>query len=316
MTIKTYAVLIVGYQRVAAIQSILEKCLEAEVKHVLLSIDYPKVQSPDALLNNLQIRDLASQFKQRFESLEARFFEKNIGCSANVLSSCDWAFNQFTEVAVLEDDCQPSLGFFDYCEESKKFLKSRSDVLLACGTQFVPPDIKGPSAYLSKYMLTWGWFTDREHWETIKRELINQSQAYKRNKKNFNIDQIYWREGARRAFEGYVDVWDTPVVYIINEGSYFSLLPPKNLISNIGNDSVATHTRNDRVWTNAVQNEFSGEDFGIPVFNIKADLWLKKNLYKIGFRHMFSTKFTKILDRFRNPKLAQLVIRWTYASKL
>lgn len=316
MSVKTYAVLIVGYQRVDAIQSILEKCLEAEVKNVLLSIDFPKVQTPDALVRNAQIRDLASKFEPHFDNFETRFLDKNIGCSANVLSSCDWAFNQYKEVAVLEDDCQPSLGFFEYCEESRKFLKSRNDVLLACGTQFVPADVKGPSAYLSKYMLTWGWFTDREHWEIIKRELTHHSQAYKRNNFNFISERIYWREGARRAFEGYVDVWDTPLVYVLNEGSYFSLLPPTNLISNIGNDSVATHTRNDGVWTNAIQNEFSGEDFGVPTVNIEADLWLKKNLYKIRFRHVFSTKFTKIQDKFRDPKLAQLLIRWTSASKL
>ena len=316
MTRKTFAVLIVGYQRVEAIQSILEKCLEAEINCVLLSIDFPKVQTPESLSRNAQIRDLASKFEPHFDSFKARFLDKNIGCSANVLSSCDWAFDQYKEVAVLEDDCQPSVGFFDYCEESKNFLKSRSEVLLACGTQFVPADVKGSSAYLSKYVLTWGWFTDREHWETIKRELTIHSQAYKRNKLIFSNERIYWREGARRAFEGYVDVWDTPLVYIMNEGSYFSLLPPTNLISNIGNDSVATHTRSDKVWTNAITNDFSQEDFGIPRVNIKADLWLKKNLYKIRFRHFISTNFTKIQDRFRAPKYAQLLIRWDYASKL
>ena len=316
MSVKTYAVLIVGYQRVDAIQSILEKCLEAEVKNVLLSIDFPKVQTPDALTRNTQIRDLASKFEPHFESFKTRFLDKNIGCSANVLSSCEWAFNQFKEVAVLEDDCQPSLGFFDYCEEARKFLKSRNEVLLACGTQFVPVGVKGPSAYLSKYALTWGWFTDREHWEIIKRELVFYSEEYKKRKSILASERIYWREGARRAYEGYVDVWDTALVYMINEGSYFSLLPPTNLISNIGNDSVATHTRTDRIWTNAIQTEFSQEHFGIPTISLEADLWLKKNFYKIRFRHVFSTKFTKIQDIFRKPKFTELQIRWTSASKL
>ena len=133
---------------------------------------------------------------------------------------------------------------------------------------------------------------------------------------NFVSEKVYWREGARRAFEGYVDVWDTPLVYVINKGSYFSLLPPTNLISNIGNDSVATHTRNDGVWTNATQNDFSKEDFGVPSVNVEADLWLKKNLYKIRFRHLFSTSFTKIKDKFRNPKFEQLTTRWARATNL
>jgi hypothetical protein len=93
-------------------------------------------------------------------------------------------------------------------------------------------------------------------------------------------------------------------------------LPPTNLISNIGNDSVATHTRSDRMWTNAIQNEFLREDFGVPIVNLKADLWLKKNLYKIRLRHAFSTKFTRIQDRFREPKFTDLLTRWEGASKL
>ncbi len=101
MSVKTYAVLIVGYQRVDAIQSILEKCLEAEVRNILLSIDFPKVQTPDALLRNAQIRELASKFESHFENFKTRFLDKNIGCSANVLSSCDWAFSQYKGVAVL-----------------------------------------------------------------------------------------------------------------------------------------------------------------------------------------------------------------------
>ena len=316
MTVKTYAVLIVGYQRVEAIRSILEKCLEAEVKSVLLSLDFPKVQTPEALLRNSQIRDLASKFAPHFDNFKTRFLDRNVGCSANVLSSCDWAFDQYKEVAVLEDDCQPSISFFDYCEVSKEFLKSRTEVLLACGTQFVPADVKGSSAYLSKYALTWGWFTDREHWEKIKRELVFYSQEYKKTKSVLSNERIYWREGARRAFEGYVDVWDTALVHILNERSYFSILPPTNLISNIGNDSVATHTRADRTWTNAIRNEFSQEDFGVPMINLEADLWLRKNLYKIRLRHIFTTKFTKIKDRFRKPEFANLITRWSSASKL
>lgn len=316
LAVKTYAVLIVGYQRVSAIQSILEKCIEAEVRNVLLSIDFPKDQTPDALFRNAQIRELAVKFEPHFDNLKTRFLDRNIGCSANVLSSCDWAFGQYEEVAILEDDCQPSVSFFDYCEEAKIFLKSTDDVLLACGTQFVPSSVKGPAAYLSKYALTWGWFTDRKHWETIKRELVFYSQEHKKTKYVLDKERIYWREGARRAFEGYVDVWDTALLYMINESSYFSLLPPTNLISNIGNDSVATHTQNDRMWTNAIQNEFSKEEFGNPTTNHEADLWLKKNLYKIGMRHIFSTKFTRVQDRFREPKLSVLLLRWNSASKL
>ncbi len=316
MATKTFAVLIVGYQRVDAIRSILEQCLAAEVRDVLLSLDFPKVVTTETLANNALIRNLVLEYETKFASFRSRFLETNIGCSANVLSSCDWAFKEYEAVAVLEDDCKPSLGFFEFCEESKGYLTINSQVLLACGTQFVPAAERESSSMLSKYALTWGWFTNVDRWEIIKSELLLLSQERNKSLNSFKYERIYWREGARRAYQGYVDVWDTALVAVINEGSYFALLPPTNLISNIGNDSVATHTGADKMWTNAILGKYSPEDFGIPTVNLKADVWLKENFYKISFRHLFSTRITRLRDFFRKPKFDDLLKRWAKASKL
>ena len=77
------------------------------------------------------------------------------------------------------------------------------------------------------------------------------------NISSLDYERIYWLEGARRAYQGYVDVWDTALVALINSGPFFTLLPPTNLISNIGNDSVATHTGEDTLWTNATQGTYA-----------------------------------------------------------
>jgi hypothetical protein len=313
---KTFAVLIVGYQRVDAIRSILEQCLAAEVRNVLLSLDFPKVVTTETLGNNARIRNLVVEYETKFDSFLSRFLDVNIGCSANVLSSCDWAFNQYEAVAVLEDDCKPSLGFFEFCEDSKGFLKKNNHTLLACGTQFVPVAERGSFSVLSKYALTWGWFTNADHWKAIKSEIGLLSHERGMNLNSFNYERVYWREGARRAYQGYVDVWDTALLAVINQGPYFALLPPSNLITNIGNDSVATHTGADKMWTNAAPEKYELEDFGIPAVNLKVDLWLKENLYKISFRHLFSTRITRIRDFFRKPKLDELLKRWGRASKL
>ena len=313
---KTFAVLIVGYQRVEAIRSILDQCVAAEIKNVLLSLDFPKVVTPEALKNNGLIRNLVAEYELKFDDFQNRFLDTNIGCSANVLSSCDWAFSQYNSVAVLEDDCKPSLGFFEFCQDSVGYLKTHREVLLACGTQFVPEVERGSSSILSKYALTWGWFTDADHWATIKSELLLLSHDRGLKIRSLKYEQIYWHEGARRAYQGYVDVWDTALVAVINKGSYFALLPPVNLISNIGNDSVATHTGSDTMWTNATQGRYTTEAFGDPTVNLDAELWLKKNLYKIQVGHLISTRITRLKDFFHTPRFDELIVRWSGASKL
>jgi hypothetical protein len=313
---KDFAVLIVGYQRVEAIRSILDQCLLAEVRKVLLSLDFPKIATPETLANHERIQRLYIEYLPKFDSFLTRFLNVNIGCSANVLSSCDWAFSQHEAVAVLEDDCKPSQGFFEFCQESAGYLKTHSEVLLACGTQFVPEAERGVSPILSKYALTWGWFTDADHWKTIKSELILLSRQKKLNLITLDYERVYWGEGSRRAYQGYVDVWDTALVALINKSAYYSLLPPVNLISNIGNDSVATHTGQDKTWTNATQENYTHGDFGVPTVHAQADLWLKKNFYGITFRHLISTRITRIIDFLHKPKFDYLLNRWTSASKM
>ena len=314
MTAKSFAVLIIGYQRVEAVRAILEKCLLAKVDNVLISIDYPEDESIEAITINTSLRDLAVEFENKFACLHTRFLDKNVGCSANVLSACDWAFEQYDAVAVLEDDCQPSLGFFDYCTDSEKLLEKNDDVLLACGTQFVPKELTNSIAYLSKYALTWGWFTRAAQWRSIKALLVNES-----NRRNIGIwsldyEYTYWNEGGRRAYQGYVDVWDTALVALINHGAYFALLPGTNLISNVGNDSVATHTGNDKLWTHALPENYKGGNFENITLNPQADAWLRENFYQINFRHLITTRITRILDFFRKSKFENLLDRWQNLS--
>jgi len=314
LTAKSFAVLIVGYQRVESVRAILEKCLLAKVDKVLISIDYPRDESIEAVAINMTLRDLVVEFENKFAYFHTRFLDRNIGCSANVLSACDWAFGQYDAVAVLEDDCQPSLGFFDYCRDSEKLLETNNEILLACGTQFVPKEHTNSVAYLSKYALTWGWFTRAVQWQSIRTLLVNESHQRSLSIWSLDYEAIYWNEGSRRAYQGYVDVWDTALVAIINRGTYFALLPATNLISNVGNDSVATHTGNDKLWTHALQEGYECGGFENITLNSQADAWLRENFYQIKFRHLITTRVTRILDFFKKSKFGSLIDRWQSLS--
>jgi hypothetical protein len=231
-----------------------------------------------------------------------------------VLSACDWAFGNYDAVAILEDDCQPSIGFFDYCQDSNEFLKKNEDVLLACGTQFVPESLTSSNPYLSKYALTWGWFTRAPQWRAIRTLLAKESNRKIPRVWSLDYEDVYWHEGARRAYQGYVDVWDTALVAIINQGSYFALLPGDNLITNVGNDSVATHTGNDKLWTHALQEGYECGGFENITLNSQADAWLRENFYQIKFRHLITTRVTRILDFFKKSKFGSLIDRWQSLS--
>ena len=114
------AVLVVGYQRPIEIRLILNQISKAGIKSVYLSIDAPRVKSPEALTRSTEIRQIAEEFKGKFDQFSSRFLPLNVGCSANILSACDWAFSTENKLIILEDDCLPSDDFFLYVDLSFK----------------------------------------------------------------------------------------------------------------------------------------------------------------------------------------------------
>lgn len=307
---KSFAVLIVGYQRVDSIREILLRCALAGVDDVLISVDYPKNQDTASLANYYAIKELVQEFQGKFKILSSKFFLRNVGCSINVLSACDWAFEKYESVVVLEDDCLPSSDFFDYCEEANTLLKSEPSILLACGTQFCPSDVTNVLPFISKYALTWGWFTQAEKWRIIREHFFKQGWKVDHGLLEFKADLIYWSEGARRAYRGFVDVWDTPLVSFLQHSSYFALLPAENLVTNTGNDVIATHTGQDRTWTQLAPGRFASKSLGAVGRNVAADLWLRNNFYRISWRHILTTRITRLKDTFKSPVLDELLARW------
>jgi hypothetical protein len=311
------ALLIIAYLRPKNLKSILDMAIRAEVKRVYISIDFPKLPSEENMKLNSQVVSIAEKYKE-ISGLEVNIFarERNVGCSAAVLSSCDWFFEKVDKGIILEDDCIPTEDFFDFCRDSIKVIAQREDVWLACGTQFAPINSKEPW-HLSKYPLTWGWATTRLKWIEISQCLRESA----RNLRQSRIDSIsiseaiYWDAGSSRAFRGVSDAWDTPLVQKMLLNSKLAILPTVSLVSNIGNDPFATHTHGDSIGLRVSTGKYSRSDV-FPTRNSVADSWLKKQFYKISVRHILTTKVTYILDLFQPSRRKNfgLVNQWKTAK--
>lgn len=309
-------VLIVGYQRPDSIRQILEQCSSNGIKRVYLSIDAPKDSSQTSYEKNVEIKQICADFETEFDLVSQRFLLSNVGCSANLLSACDWVFEHEEFVAILEDDCIPSAAFFEFVIDALPSVDSEEELVLVCGTQFAPPSVVGSAPYKSKYSLTWGWATSIKKWDWIKSQLAAKaSQSVPKKLFSLNSEEIYWMEGARRAFQGYVDVWDTALVMSLIFKNRFAILPNQNLVTNVGNDAVATHTGGDRKWLHEPVGNYSSGDLKVYPRNPDADAWLKNNFYRIRFRHLFSTRITRFFDFVKREKRTSLIQRWFSARK-
>ena len=311
------ALLVIAYLRPKNLQLILDSAISANLKDIYISIDFPKIPSEENLKLNSQVVSIARRYKENSNlDVTINVRNENVGCSAAVLSSCDWFFENVKQGIILEDDCMPTQDFFRFCEDAIAVMQSLEDVWVACGTQFAPRT-SGDSWLLSKYPLTWGWATTRKKWEQISDSLQDSKHCLRRS--NINKSSVseatYWDAGSRRAEKGISDAWDTPLVQRMILNSKLAILPRVPLVSNIGNDQFATHTRGNSLGLGLQTGEYKRTD-AIPSRDFTVDTWLRENFFKISMRHILSTKFTNALDilLLREQKGMGLIDRWKLAK--
>jgi len=274
---------------------IIEACLIANIDKIYVAIDGPAKQTSRHDVDSCIA--IANRFKKKYPNfIFTKISEFNLGAAASVLSACDWVFTQEEFAVIIEDDCLPTEDFFIWIRDSKKYLTNDKKILLISGNQFAPSEITRSLPCLSKYPLIWGWATSKSKWKIIASLILDFKQINKKVKGDSYIEYCFWRSGARRSLEGYIDAWDIPLAYIFNQIGAKALLPASNLVSNIGGDSHATHTRGFSKWL-----EFPTQNYTKfrtkPIQNIEIDQWYRKNLYNISFRHIFSTKISWLFDK-------------------
>jgi GR25 family glycosyltransferase involved in LPS biosynthesis len=291
---KDFAILVVAYKRPQALDKLLSKIALAGSFRVYIALDAPNSSSDSDL--NADCVSVISKFEQDYSGqVHRKFTSKNLGCAVSVIKACNWVFEYEEFVVILEDDCHPENGFFDFVRDSRTVIENDRRVLMVCGTQFAPTEITNNVWSYSKYPLIWGWATTKPAWLTIEKLLKSENLYKSRNTTWRTSDYFFWRAGARRSHEGFVDAWDTPLVFQMQNSNYMALLPGQNLVSNIGDDAAATHTDQPSPWLH----------FGIstylpscekPLVNNQIDFWLRTNFYNISWRHIFTTRITALLD--------------------
>jgi hypothetical protein len=302
----TPAVLIVGYQRPQNIIEIVQTCILEGIKNFYISVDYPKNEEHYSLANYSKILAIKDNFKDSSLTFHVNTYSVNLGCATHVVSACDWVFEFETNVVILEDDCLPSVFFFRYCNYYFQIEKLHENLVLASGSQFAPNLVKSDGAVFSKYPLIWGWASTQSNWEKIRIGICN-SRIERWSLSEFDEEQIYWKEGSRRARMGFVDAWDTPLAEFISSTDYFTLAPRNNLVSNVGDDDWATHTSGDIAWLRKDTGRFIATDQRDLAFDLGNERFLRRDFYRIRKRHLISTRITRLRDLFNRKKRTLLL---------
>ena len=310
------AALIIAYRRHENVLKLINILSNQGLKRIYIAIDRNTSLDSSSLIDvNKTIEVVIAASKDMPGQLRAAIHTENVGCSAAVLSACEWFFENEEFGLILEDDCIPAEEFLAYANYSRKVIETNSDVWLFCGTQFAPNEKSPDSWSLSKYALIWGWGTSKSNWNQIASSL--RKDGIKISSKNIGFaEKQYWSAGAARSYSGVIDAWDNILIQRMLALGKKAILPKYALVSNIGNDSAATHTTSDSNWLGLITGSF---DFpkATPFENPSLDLWLMRKFYRISIRHVFTTKITYFLDFItgKRKRSNDLVSRWKNARK-
>lgn len=300
------AVLVIAYMRDEHIVKYLPIFESEGVKDVYIALDTPS----DLVLRKqqeLMLSNLVHQLSNYDFNVWFWRRNENLGPAVSVYTAIDWFF-QFEAVGIiLEDDLHFDTDFFKFADKCLSDFQEESQIWIISGNQFFenPDDHESPR--FSHYPLIWGWATWREKWNEIRTSII---QVEKHSNGRLRSPRIsYWDVGRKRALSGKVDAWDIPLVLPMWEKNKLCVLPPKNLVSNVGADSHSTHTASPD-WPLMQQiKQIRITEKKYTLANISdaplLDYLLSSEFYKIKIRHFFLPIYAPIIDFFRQEKFSE-----------
>ncbi len=248
-----YPVVLFIYMRPEATLTLLNKIIQAGIEKIYIFADGPKNKEGSKV--TALVRQTVEKFIQNNPkiSYKCSFSVDNKGLEQNIVSGLNQVFRDEDAAIILEDDCIPHPDFFRYMTENLNIYQNVEKIMSISGT-----GVGRYSKYsydFSRYQLCWGWGTWKRAWEMYDSRLSTLGQ------RNFNylnkISEYYWQNIFKLVKSRDIKTWDYQWTYAhFIEGS-IAIIPSENLVSNIGFDNVATHTKISSIASNMATKAMS-----------------------------------------------------------
>jgi hypothetical protein len=293
----TLACLIISYARKDNVLQLVEEVFSAGIEKIYISIDGPRNQEIESFQSELK-SDLAKLNGLHLSQIQIWQREKNFGSGASVIASLDWVFANEDEVIVLEDDLEVRGQFFNFMKFGLRQMKNHSNLKIVTGTNPFPEITQNRFGKLH-YPVAWGWATNRANWLELRKLLFGN---FPTKSLHFHLKKdLYWQIGKKRALKGQIEAWDVPLASEMYKTPYYTLLPPSNLVRNIGFDRHAAHT-SAAIWPlNLSIADYSVSENSelTPLMFVDLGKEFENKIFKIRSHHIVSWIFHKTIDTYR-----------------
>jgi hypothetical protein len=292
-------VLLIAFNRPQKTTRVLESIRKARPSRLYVAIDGPRsVVTEDfdrvaEVVSATDIIDWPCEVKRLIRP-------KNIGCKRGVSSAISWFFENEPEGIILEDDCCPSDAFFPFCEEMLLRYRHKKEIGTIAGSNFQRGRKRGNASYFfTTYPHLWGWASWRRAWQHYDVAIPfwpdwKNSKEFRRKFPD-NDERAFWEKLFDDSHAGNNDTWDYQWVATLVKNGSLTVMPQSNLVSNIGFDVDATHTKK---WNSSLA--IPTEPLSFPLIHpakIEADNRADRFIFKNLFPQKTAT--TRALEFFR-----------------
>lgn len=294
------SVLIVGFLRGENIRKLIELSQANSIESIYLSIDGPRNQ----IEHNLQeifLKEIEEYSAGSKLDLKLWRRKNNFGSAVSVIKSIDWIASEKKNFMILEDDLVPNNDFYDFSRFCSDSYLSNDEVLMWSGNRFFSEENQLNHPLPVHFPLIWGWGTWSDKWVELRKGILTRRHGF--SIRRSLSTQSFLAAGKFRAQDGRIDAWDLPLASYMFNQNRICILPPVNLVSNIGSDVMATHTV-DGTWPLFLETKhLLVTELEIPEdvkrVTYKEEKLIRSRIYKVRKRHIFSGILARLLDSIR-----------------
>ena len=274
-------VLLIFFNRVDTLEITFEQIKKAKPRKLYLAQDGPRNELDVEKI--IECRKIVENIDWECEVFK-NYSEENHGCGRGPQRAINWFFENEEEGIILEDDCVASQSFFSYCTEMLEKYRDDERIFLVAGCNFELQTTEVDTSYFFGYAGTnWGWATWKRNWDKmdyscswIKDNAIKESVYSIINKINKNAAkrEIAEFENTNALVEKgeNISYWDAQWQSIRYINHQLSIIPQRNLISNIGVGQQSTHAKSTS--KSNIEKKVIGKIsyFFNPTFEFEGDL--------------------------------------------
>jgi len=300
----TTPVLFIIFRRPDTTQMVFNEIRKVKPKVLFVRADGPRKDRNGEAKLCKKTRDIVGNIDWECE-VHYNFSETNLGCKVAVSSGIDWFFENVEEGIILEDDCLPCQSFFWFCQELLEKYRDDERIMQISGSNYLfGKTIGNASYYFSRLNDVWGWATWKRAWRFYDINMKSfpvfkqqkQIDNYFDNKRISRWAMSYFEEDFKMANSS-CGIWSSQWSYAMCAQNGLTIAPNVNLVSNIGINEEATHSkRSFRLYADVKSYEIEQiihPEFILP--NREADEIRFRVIYKTDPRLRPMTKLKKDL---------------------